>query len=82
MCVAIPSKIISINGLLAEVDILGVRRQASLLLLPDQAGVGDYVLIHAGFAVTVLDEAAAGDTLRLICEAAGLPPPEKSPASP
>ncbi|MEE8541617.1 MAG: HypC/HybG/HupF family hydrogenase formation chaperone [Desulfobacterales bacterium] len=51
------------------VDVDGVNREASLLLLED-ARVGDYVIIHAGFAIKKIDESAAMETLRLLKEAA------------
>ena len=56
MCLAFPAKIIEIkNNFLATVEHSGIRREASLMLLPE-AKVGDYVLIHAGFAMQVVDE--------------------------
>ena len=56
MCLAFPAKIISIKDSLATVEKSGVKRDASLMLLPN-AKVGDYVLIHAGFAMQIVDEA-------------------------
>jgi hydrogenase expression/formation protein HypC len=53
---------------MATIDVEGVRREASLLLLED-ARVGDYVIVHAGFAIQRLDEAAAQETLDLLREA-------------
>lgn len=64
MCLAIPSKIVSINNSIAEVNVAGTVIKASLQLLPE-AGVGDYVLIHAGFAIQLFDEAEAIETLKL-----------------
>ncbi len=64
MCLAIPSKILSINDSVAEVEVAGTVIKASLLLLPE-AGVGDYVLVHAGFAIQLLDEDEAIETLKL-----------------
>jgi hydrogenase expression/formation protein HypC len=58
MCLAIPSKITNIDNNMATIDVDGVQRQASLLLLED-AVVGDYVIVHAGFAIHKIDEAAA-----------------------
>lgn len=55
MCLAFPAKIISIKDSLATVERSGVKRDASLMLLPD-AKVGDFVLIHAGFAMQIVDE--------------------------
>ena len=68
MCLAIPSKVASLeaNGL-ATVDILGVQRQVSLDLVP-QAVVGDWVLVHAGFAIEVVDEQFANETIELLKE--------------
>jgi len=53
---------------MATIDVDGVQRQASLLLLED-ARVGDYVIVHAGFAIQKLDESAAQETLDLLREA-------------
>jgi hydrogenase expression/formation protein HypC len=68
MCLAIPSKITKIENNMATIDVEGIRREASLLLLED-AQVGDYVIVHAGFAIQKLDEAAARETLDLLREA-------------
>jgi hydrogenase expression/formation protein HypC len=68
MCLAIPMKIASLNdNRMATVDVLGVTREISLDLTP-QAAVGDYVLVHAGFAIEVVDEQYAQETLDLIKE--------------
>ena len=69
MCLAIPSKITRIEEQIATIDVDGVQRQASLLLL-DDAQVGDFVIVHAGFAIQKLDAAAAQETLQLLREAA------------
>ena len=71
MCLAIPSKITQIDNQMAVIDVDGVQRKASLLLLED-AQVGDYVIVHAGFAISKIDEAAALETLALLKEAAAL----------
>jgi hydrogenase expression/formation protein HypC len=71
MCLAIPSKITKIENLMAVIDVDGVQREASLLLL-EEAQVGDYVIVHAGFAISKIDEAAAMETLALLKEAAAL----------
>ena len=68
MCLAIPSKITKINNNMATIDVEGVQREASLLLLED-ARVGDYVIVHAGFAIQKLDESAAQETIDLLREA-------------
>ncbi len=67
MCLAIPALIKSIDGHQAEVDIEGVTREASLQLTPD-AKVGDYVLLHTGYAISVIDAAEAEETLKLLKE--------------
>lgn len=62
MCLAVPSKIIEMNNGTAKVDVDGVVREASLMLL-DDAKIGDYVIVHAGFAISKVDEEAALQTL-------------------
>jgi hydrogenase expression/formation protein HypC len=68
MCLAIPSRIISIDNYLATVDVSGARREVSMLLMPEEAHVGDYVLVHAGFAIQRIDEEAAMESLKLLRE--------------
>jgi hydrogenase expression/formation protein HypC len=68
MCVAIPSKIICKEDLLATVEVYGARRQVNLMLLPEEAEVGDYVLVHAGFAIQKVDIEAGKDSLKLFDE--------------
>ncbi len=65
MCLAIPAKVMKIEGSLAEVDIEGIRRNISLCLTPE-ATIGEYVLLHAGFAIKVLDLKEAQETLDLM----------------
>ena len=67
MCLAIPALIKSINGQQAEVDIEGVTRDASLQLTPE-AKVGDYVLLHTGYSISVIDPEEAEETLKLLRE--------------
>lgn len=62
MCLAVPSKIIEINDAVAKVEVDGVVRDASIMLLED-AKLGDYVIVHAGFAISKLDEEAALQTI-------------------
>jgi hydrogenase expression/formation protein HypC len=69
MCLAIPSKITHIDNEMATIDVDGVKRSASLMLLED-AAVGDFVIVHAGFAIKKLDADAAMETIRLLKEAA------------
>lgn len=68
MCLAIPAKVAQLeeNGL-ATVDIAGVTRKVSLDLVPD-ASVGSWVLVHAGFAIEVVDEQFAQETIELLKE--------------
>jgi hydrogenase expression/formation protein HypC len=65
MCLGIPGRIIEIKGRDAVVDVGGVRKVASLMLL-DGAVVNEYVIVHAGFAIQRLDEREAEETLTLI----------------
>jgi hydrogenase expression/formation protein HypC len=69
MCLAIPTLITSIEGTTARAEIGGVERTVSVTLTPE-ARVGDYVLIHTGFAIGVLDEEEAQETLQLLEELA------------
>jgi len=61
-------RVVSIDGddVVAEID--GVKREASLMLLGEDVRVGDFVIVHAGFAISKLDEEEAQDTLRLMRE--------------
>lgn len=67
MCLAIPSRIVAITGDEAVIDVDGVRREASLMLV-ENPKVGDYVIVHAGYAITILDEASAKESLRTLQE--------------
>lgn len=69
MCLAVPAKIVDRVDMMATVEVSGVTRQVSLMLLPD-AKVGDYVLVHAGFAIQTVDEEEAKRTLELFEEMA------------
>ncbi|MGD9331746.1 MAG: HypC/HybG/HupF family hydrogenase formation chaperone [Desulfobacterales bacterium] len=71
MCLAIPSKIIEINDNMGTIDVAGVQRQASLLLV-EEPRVGDWVIVHAGFAIQKIDDATAQESLRYLREAAQL----------
>lgn len=68
MCVAIPSRIISKEDLLATVEVYGARRQVNLMLLPEEAEIGDYVLVHAGFAIQKVDVETSRESLKLFDE--------------
>ena len=71
MCLAIPSRIVKIENEMATIDVDGIQRHASLLLLEDPE-VGDWVIVHAGFAIHKIDEAVAQETLKLLRDAASL----------
>ena len=67
MCLAIPAKVISVDGSTALVSIEDVEYKASLLLL-DDVNPGDYIMLHAGFAIEKVDAAEAAFTLQLLIE--------------
>jgi hydrogenase expression/formation protein HypC len=69
MCLAVPVKITKVEGKEGEVEIGGVSRRISLWLTPE-AKVGDYVLLHTGYAISVLDQEEAEETLKLFQEIA------------
>lgn len=71
MCLAIPAKIIAIAENMGTIDMEGTRREVSLLLLED-ARVGDYVIVHAGFAIHRIDEKEAMESIKLLREMASL----------
>jgi hydrogenase expression/formation protein HypC len=67
MCLAVPALIKSIDGKESEVDIGGISRKISIWLTPE-ARVGDYVLVHTGYAINILDQEEAKETLKLFEE--------------
>ena len=68
MCLAIPAKIESIgDDRIAKVDILGLKREVAIDLTPT-VQIGDYVLVHAGYAIEIVNEQYAEETLDLIRE--------------
>ena len=69
MCIAIPAQIKPIEDKDAEAEIGGVTRRISLWLTPE-AKVGDYVLVHTGYAINIVDEEEAEETLKLLREMA------------
>jgi hydrogenase expression/formation protein HypC len=71
MCLAIPSKVVKIDNMVATVDVYGARRDVSLLLMPEEVRLGDYVLVHAGFAIQKVEKRYAEDSLNLIQEVFG-----------
>jgi len=70
MCLAVPARVASVDGNLAMVEIQGNRRKVDVTLV-SPVEPGQYVLVHAGIALQVLDEEEAEETLRLIAEAMG-----------
>ena len=72
MCLAVPAKVIEIKDQLAAVELNGVRRAASLMLLPE-AKLGDYVLVHAGFAMQIVEAEEAERIEALRAEMRGAP---------
>lgn len=64
MCLAVPAKVTTINGDEAVLDYGGVRRKANISMLSD-VKVGDYVLVHVGYAISKMDEEEALETLKL-----------------
>ena len=71
MCLAIPALVTAIEGNEADVEIGGISRRISLMLTPE-VKVGDYVLLHTGYAISVIDEEEAKESLKLFEEIAGL----------
>ncbi|NVN88956.1 MAG: HypC/HybG/HupF family hydrogenase formation chaperone [Desulfuromonadales bacterium] len=66
MCLAVPMRVISIEGndIVAEID--GVKREASLMIIDEDIQLGDFVVVHAGFVISKLDEKEAQITLQLM----------------
>jgi hydrogenase expression/formation protein HypC len=67
MCLALPMRITAVDGAMATIVAEGLEQHCSVMLVP-QAGVGDYVLVHAGFAINLIDESEAQETLDLLRE--------------
>jgi hydrogenase expression/formation protein HypC len=63
MCLAVPGKIVSVQGSIAVVDFGGVQRETNVTLV--DVKVGDYVIVHAGFAIQIVDEEDAKETIKL-----------------
>jgi hydrogenase expression/formation protein HypC len=66
MCLAIPSKIVEVDNFRAMVDVYGARREINLMLMPEEVGIGDYVLVHAGFAIQKVEQESAHESLMVI----------------
>lgn len=69
MCLAVPALVKTVDGQQAEVDVGGVTRRVSVTLTPD-VKVGDYVLLHTGYAISIVDGAEAEETLKLLASIA------------
>jgi hydrogenase expression/formation protein HypC len=67
MCLALPARVVALNGLEATVDLGGVRKTISIALVPD-AQLEDYVIVHVGHAIGMLDPEEARLTLELFAE--------------
>jgi hydrogenase expression/formation protein HypC len=70
MCLGLPGKLIEISEdkTAGIVDIAGTKRDVSLMILPEEVNVGDYVMVHVGFAISKMDEQQAKETLNAILE--------------
>jgi len=68
MCLGVPMQILEINDDMVVAEIDGVQREASLMMLGEPVVVGDYVIVHAGFAISRIDPAEAEETLRIMRE--------------
>ena len=78
MCLAVPGRVLNIEGdtlRMATVSFGGVTKSVSLALVPE-AGVGDYVIVHVGFAISKLDEEAARRTLQTYADLAASGSPD------
>jgi len=64
MCLAVPMKVVSVEREFALVEVTGVRRKVSIQMLPD-IKPGDYIIVHAGFALQRVDEKQARETLKI-----------------
>lgn len=67
MCLAVPMQVTEINGEMGKVEIGGVSREAGLMLLED-IRIGDWVIVHAGIAISKIDDQEAEETLKLLKE--------------
>lgn len=80
MCLAVPMKVEKIEGNLAVVDSAGVEAKVDITMVPE-VKVGDYVIVHAGFAIEILKPEEARETLRLIEEMVELMEEDKGEVS-
>ena len=69
MCLAIPAKVVTMEGSMAKVDMMGNERVVSIVLVPE-VQIGEYVLVHAGYAIGIIDDESAKETEELLLEVA------------
>jgi hydrogenase expression/formation protein HypC len=81
MCLALPMRITALDGARATIAVEGLQQECSVMLVPD-AAVGDYVLVHAGFAISVMDETEAQETYDLLREIGAFDEDEVEDADP
>ncbi len=67
MCLAVPAQLVRVNEFVGTIELSGVQRDCSLMLVPE-AKVGDWILVHAGFAVQIVDEEEARLTMEAFRE--------------
>ncbi|MCA1928233.1 MAG: HypC/HybG/HupF family hydrogenase formation chaperone [Calditerrivibrio sp.] len=68
MCLGFPGLILEMDEFSAVVDIAGTKREVSLAMLPEEVSVGDYVMVHVGFAIAKMDPEEAKETLKTLLE--------------
>ncbi|MGA1861823.1 HypC/HybG/HupF family hydrogenase formation chaperone [Deferribacter thermophilus] len=68
MCLGLPGKVLEIKDFSAVVDIAGTKREVSTMMLAEEIEVGDYVMVHVGFAIAKMDPKEAEETLKTILE--------------
>lgn len=69
MCLAVPGRVVAVNGMMGAVEIGGVKREVSFALI-DEPKIGDYVLVHVGSAIAAIDEEEALKTIAVFEELA------------
>jgi len=82
MCLAVPTRVLEVEGNSATVDVQGVRARVRLDALGEEVRIGDFLLVHAGFAIRRLDPADAQETLALLDELLALEPPSSGASAP
>ncbi|BAI81187.1 hydrogenase expression/formation protein HupF/HypC [Deferribacter desulfuricans SSM1] len=68
MCLGLPGKVVELKEFSAVVDIAGTKREVSTMMLAEDIEVGDYVMVHVGFAIAKMDPKEAEETLKTILE--------------